>query len=87
MKELLYEIIFSIWCDCGGKTGEQKEISRAIENIGNLFQADNKNRLFIEADIMEAVCASEKNAFIDGLRMGIGIMTGRLFYDELPDRR
>lgn len=85
MKEIIYEAIFNIWCDSGDKPGERTEISCAIEAISNLFKAGWKEKLFIETEVMKAVCASEKVAFIDGVRMGAGFASGRLFYEDLPE--
>lgn len=85
MKEIIYEAIFSGWCDGGEKPKERKEVQQAIDAIGNLFKADWKEKLSIEEELNMAVCASERIAFMDGLRMGIGLVSGRLFYDDLPE--
>lgn len=85
MKKIICEAIFSGWCDGGEKPGERKEVQQAINVIGNRFNAGSEGKITIETEIMKAVCVSEKIAFMDGLRIGIGLVSGRLFYDDLPE--
>ena len=85
MKQIIYDVIFRTWYNGGEKPKECEEVQSAIDSICNLFKADHKNRIFIEDEIMKAINESERIAFIDGLRMGVGLSSGRLFYDDLPE--
>ncbi|CCX60140.1 putative uncharacterized protein [Blautia hydrogenotrophica CAG:147] len=85
MNDLIYEAIFGIWCDSGGKPEDREEIYCAVESISCLFNASREEQVSIETKILAAVCASEKNAFIDGLRVGVGLVSGKLFYEGMPD--
>lgn len=78
MRERIIEAIFDGWCEgeYGNRSKDFSEANQAITDISKRFNADTKDRLFIERVLMEVICKYEHNAFIDGFVMGFELMNG-----------
>lgn len=77
MNEKIKDMLFDWWCS--NRARDLQETGEATCSVGKYFGASAAGEVFIESQVMHAVSAAEKSAFLGGLDLGVGLTSGRLF--------
>ena len=83
MKQKILEAIFTVWRESESYPRECPEVQQVMDSIRDHFNATWKDELFVETQVMVAVCVSERAAFWNGLILGINLASGRLFDNNI----
>lgn len=83
IREMMIDAIFSVWVDRHDIRRPDATIDSVIDVLADRFHTtDKKDKLFIESNLMQAICACEEIAFKDGLAMCIELFNGSFFKEE-----
>lgn len=75
MKERILEALYDLWCE--KKEGVIVQVAEAKTNIYEKMHATEKEKVFIDTELENAVSAGEKAAFFDGVSMAAELFSGR----------
>lgn len=81
MQEKIIEAIFDTWCEgyLGLKREQGPETDTAIKNICEHFGATEDDFYVVEIQVTQALCAREKEGFMDGFYVCLELMNGNIF--------
>lgn len=83
-REQISEAVFNLFVD--GIVGDAKELvtiqDGAVRKIAEQLGLSNKNKSFVDAVISDAICWTERNAFLQGFSIGVDFMNGRIVKEE-----
>lgn len=83
-REQISEAVFNLFVD--GIVGDAKELGTiqdsAVQRIAEQLELLNENRSFVDAVISDAICLTERNAFLQGFSIGVDFMSGKILREE-----
>lgn len=80
MRKRIIEAIFDGWCEgeYGTKPKKETDAQNAIDKICGCLSLSEKEELCVEENLMDAVCAHEKIAFVHGFCLCLELLNGNL---------
>ena len=78
MREKILKVICDAWCDnnLGAACLADREIQTILQDMNQHFDTDVKNSIYIERQMMSAICAQDRLAFMAGMEAGLALVTG-----------